>query len=161
MSKSAEFALLTFEERESLRLLNKKLWATEEWIRYRHARSLECYYGAGGLRRHRHSDALLEDVETEVVVQCVLREDHPDWKEDDDNAVATLLMPYGCLREHNPRLNWNEFRNWDAHPLQDEYHCFLFHDLCDHVLEYDWEKLLSIGGIWTDVILIQQRAERW
>lgn len=95
------------------------------------------------------------------MVQCVLHEDHPNWKEDDDNIVATLLLPWGCLQESNPRWNWNEYRNWDEHPLQSEYHCFLFHDLCDHVLKYDWAALLSIGAIWTDVILIQQRVESW
>lgn len=103
-----------------------KLWAAEEWIRQRHARSLEWYHGAGGLRRH--GDVLLENVETEVAVQCILREDHPGWKKDDDNIVATLLLPSACLDEGNPRRNWNEYQHWDGHPLQGEYHCWLFHD---------------------------------
>ena len=155
------FAALTQEERERLRLLNEKLWATEDWIRQRHARSLEWYYGADGWRQHKQSDTLSEDVETEVVVVCILREDHADWKEDDDNIVATLRLPCGCLRETNPRRNWNEFEHWNGHPFRGEYHCWLFHDLCDHVLDYDWDAILSIGGIWTDVLLIQQRIESW
>ncbi len=154
-------ASLTPRERERLRLLNEKLWATEEWIRQRHARSLEWYYGAGGRRRHAHGNTLLEDLETELVVQCILREDHPDWRNDDDNIVATLLLPEACLKETNPRRNWNEFRHWDDHPLREEYHCWLFHDLYDHVLRCDWQAILSIGGIWTDVVLIQQRVESW
>ena len=66
-----------------------------------------------------------------------------------------------CLDEGNPRRNWNEYQHWDGHPLQGEYHCWLFHDLCDHVLGYDWGALLGIGKIWTDVMLIQQRIESW
>ena len=148
MTTPAErFSALTSKEQERLRLLNEKLWAAEEWIRQRHARSLEWYYGAGGLRRH--GEALFEDVETEVVVRCILREDHPGWKESDDNIVATLLLPSACLDEGNPRRNWNEYQHWDGHPLQGEYHCWLFHDLCDHVLGYDWGALLGIGKILT------------
>lgn len=101
MTTPAErFAALTPKEQERLRLLNEKLWAAEEWIRQRHARSLEWYYGAGGLRRH--GDALFEDVETEVAVQCIQRTDHPGWKEDDDNIVATLLLPSACIGEGPP-----------------------------------------------------------
>ena len=160
MTTPAErFAALTPKEQERLRLLNEKLWAAEEWIRQRHARGLEWYYGAGGLRRH--GEALFEDVETEVVVRCILREDHPGWKESDDNIVATLLHPGACLDEDNPRRNWNEYQHWDGHLLQGQYHCRIFHDLCDHVLDYDWDALLGIGEVWTDLMLIQQRIESW
>lgn len=160
MTTPAEkFSSLSRGERNRLRLLNEKLSATEEWIRQRHARILEWYRGAGSL--HRHGGTSREDVETEVRVQCILREDHADWRQVDDNIVATLLLPQGCLNEHSSLCNWNEFRNWDGHPLQPEHHCWLFHDLADHVLKYDWDALLGIGEIWTDVALIQQRVESW
>lgn len=34
-------------------------------------------------------------------------------------------------------------------------------DFCDHVLDYDWDALLGIGEVWTDLMLIQQRIESW
>lgn len=152
------FSSLPREERERLRLLNEKLQATEAWIRQRHARSLEWCHGTGDFPCI--GNALREDVETEVQVWCILRKDHPGWRQDDDNVVAKLLLAEGGLKA-NPQQNWNEYRNWDGHPLQCEFHCWLFHDLADHVLKYDWDALLSIGEIWTDVALIQQRIESW
>jgi len=79
-------------------------------------------------------------------------------------VAATKCVAFSwvtCLDEGNPRRNWNEYPQWDGLPLQGEYHCWLFHDLCDHVLGYDWGALLGIGKIWTDVMLIQQRIESW
>lgn len=77
--------------------------------------ALEWYHGAGGLRRH--GDVLLENVETEVAVQCILREDHPGWKKDDDNIVATLPTQRAAWTGQSQR-NWNDAQHWDGHPLR-------------------------------------------
>ena len=74
------------------------------------------------------------------------------------NPPLTTVVLYA---EDNPRRNWNEYQHWDGHLLQGQYHCRIFHDLCDHVLDYDWDALLGIGEVWTDLMLIQQRIESW
>jgi hypothetical protein len=92
----------------------------------------------------------------------VLREDYPGFDEDDDNIVAELRwMSFDGIVDDPATHNWNEFQCQPAHRLSGDHHCWLFHDLYDHVLHCEWDKSLSIGGIWIDVHLIQQREMRW
>lgn len=46
-------------------------------------------------------------------------------------------------------------------PLRGVKLCWLAHDLFDHALRRDWDKALSIGGLWIDVKLVQQRMIGW
>jgi len=152
---------LTEAEIARLRLLNQKLVEAEQWILLRRDQCLSDYFKAGGLRDHRYSDGLWEDVETEVVVRCILREDHPDFDEDDDNFVAELHWLDGIYDPSTEITNWNKFQFVEGHRLQRDHHCYLFHDLTDHVLGNHWDRILDIGGIWVDVHLIQQRGVYW
>jgi hypothetical protein len=153
---------LTEEEIGRLRLLNQKLAEAEQWIRQRRDRCLRDYFKAGGVKQHDYSDELREDVEIEVEVDCVLHEDHPDFDEHDDNIVASLRwFSHDGIVDDPITHNWNEFSLWEGHRLQADRHCWLFHDLYDHVLRHDWEKILSVGGVWIDVKLVQQREIYW
>jgi hypothetical protein len=140
-----------------LRRLNQKLVETQDWIRQRAAQCLNDYFQAGGLKQHQHSEDLHEDVEVDAEIMCRLSQQHPDFDVDESNTVAVLLW----CEQLDDDDNWNEFRFVDQHPLSDEHHCWLFHDLCDHVLKWDLEKILSIGGLWVDIKLIQQRQIYW
>jgi len=152
---------LTEAEIARLRLLNQKLAEVEQWVLQRRDQCLSDYFKAGGVKDQRYGDELWEDVETEVKVTCILREDHPDFDEEDDNIVAQLHWLDGIYDDSTEITNWNEFRFRDEHRLQHEHHCYLFHDLSDHVLHNDWDRILDIGGIWVDVHLIQQRGVYW
>ena len=144
-----------------LRLLNQKLVGVEQWVLQRRNRCLSDYFKAGGVKDQRYSEELWEDVETKVKVACILRENHPDFDTEDDNIVAQLHWLDGIYDDSTEITNWNEFRFRDEHRLQHEHHCYLFHDLSDHVLHNDWDRILDIGGIWVDVHLIQQRGVYW
>jgi hypothetical protein len=92
----------------------------------------------------------------------VLREDYPGFDEDDDNIVAELgWMSFDGIVDDPATRNWNKFQCQPTHRLSGDHHCWLFHDLYDHLLYCEWDKILSIGGIWIDVHLIQQREMRW
>lgn len=154
---------LTEEEIERLRLHNRKLAEAEAWIRQRRDRCLADYYRAGGVggcgRKHCYSDELWEGVEIEVEVARVLREDHPDFDEDDENIVAELnWMPFARTVDNPENRNWNAFQFHPGHRLAGDHHCRLFQDLYDHRLHCDWDRVLGIGTVWIDVHLIQQRG---
>jgi len=152
-------------ELEQLRFLNRKLEEAQRWANERGARLFDDYFRAGGRRRFRIGKDLQEDVELEVKVRCLLSEDHPEFDPDDDNFVATLSS---CWHEDEaiwpPGGDWDE--NWNecgsSRPdLRSERHCWLFHDLYDHELRRDWDRILGIGGLWVEVTLIQQRMVHW
>jgi hypothetical protein len=95
---------------------------------------------------------------------CVMREDHPDHRADDDNIVAELdasLLLLETSDEDFRLTNWNELGEAGDHALADAHFCYIFHDLFDHVLRRDRDKTLAIGGLWTDVMPIQQQMISW
>jgi hypothetical protein len=150
---------LSDAEIERLRLINAKLVEAEIFIRQRTQRALDDYFKAGGLRGRWHDEAVREDVEIEVKVDCVLHRDHPDFDEEDDNIVASLDWMDGFFYDRPDVIkNWNVFGFCEGHRLQRDSHCWLFHDLYDHRLVHDWDRILSIGDIWVDVSLIAQRG---
>ena len=53
--------------------------------------------------------------------------------------------------------NHNEFQNpaFKNHPLFQQHHCYLFHDLYDHT-DLDWKEIADINTIWWDIIPEQQ-----
>ena len=155
---------LSADELSRIRVLNEKLTDAEHWIRERAQQCLAAYYAAGGVKNHHVDPHLSEDAEIEAKVACILRKDHPDFRVDDDNIVAELnasfLLVEGC--EEDLRLtNWSELGAVDDHPLPDVHFCYLFHDLFDHVLRRDWDMTLAVGGLWIDVLLVQQRMLTW
>lgn len=103
------------------------------------------------------------DYEIELRVQCWLREDDPAYREDDDNILVTLteyLKPLQDLTDHfgiDDGVNHNEFQFRDGHPMQGEYHCWLYHCLYDHT-GLRWKDLLRIGRLWVDLHVIYQHA---
>jgi hypothetical protein len=155
---------LSVDELARIRELNRQLTEAGHWMRQRAQQCLGDYYAAGGVKRHRFDSHLTEDVEIEAKVACVLRADHPDFKDDDDNIVAELDASVLILEEcaEDLRLtNWNELNAGDDHPLTDVHFCYLFHDLFDHTFRKDWDKTLAVGRLWIDVVLIQQRMVLW
>lgn len=155
---------LSAHELSRIRTLNAQLSEAEVWVRQRARQCLAAYYEAGGRKRYRFSESLREDVEVDAKITCLLREDHPDFKVDDDNILAELdaSIPLIEGREEDFRLtNWNELHAGDDHPLTDVHFCHLFHDLFDHKFHADWDRILAVGGLWIDVTLIQQRMVSW
>jgi hypothetical protein len=161
-SNRRRLADMTVRELARLRLLNDRLQQAEHWIRRRAARCLFDYHKAGGLKAVRLDEQTYEDVEVDATVCCILHESHPNFELDKDNIVAKLdagllLVEKNELREGN----WNEVWEQEPHPLSDMHVCWLFHDLFDHQLKGNWDRMLDIGGVWVEVAMAQQREEYW
>ena len=155
---------LNADELSRIRVLNQKLTDAEHWIRERAQQCLAAYYEAGGVKNHHFDSHLSEDVEVEAKVTCILRADHLDFKDDDDNIVAELNASFPLVEGCEDGLcvtNWNELGAVGDHPLTDVHFCYLFHDLFDHVLRRDWDMTLAVGGLWIDVAIVQQRMLSW
>lgn len=157
-----KFRDLSADETERLCQLNDKLISAEKWIHQRQQQCLSAYYAAGGVKNHRFSDDLIEDVDVEATVMCLLREDHPEYKPDDDNIVAELDASLLFGEPWNEGFSFDELASGAEIPqLAHMRLCWLFHDLLDHVLHRDWDRALSVGGLWIEVKLIQQRIVSW
>jgi hypothetical protein len=156
------FRDLNTDEIARLCVLNDKLIGAEKWIHQRQQQCLSAYYAAGGVKNHRFSDDLIEDVEVEATVGCLLRENHPGYNPDDDNIVAKLDAALLFREPWDEGFSFDELAGGASIPhLANVKLCWLFHDLLDHVLHRDWDRALSVGGLWIEVKLIQQRIASW
>jgi hypothetical protein len=106
-------------------------------------------------------DDWLRDYEIELEVSFWLREDDPAYQEDDDNILVTLHEYLTILRHRaqdfgiDDGRNHNVFQWGDEHPMQGEFHCWLYHCLYDHT-DLWFEDMLRIGHIWVDLKVIYQ-----
>jgi hypothetical protein len=151
---------LSPEERQYLQHLNDRLAVIERQVK-REALSLITTLEA---RVHDPADWLF-DYEIELEVSFWLREDDPAYQEEDDNILVTLKEYLKGLR--NPAhdfgiddgMNHNEFQWGDGHPMQGEFHCWLYHCLYDHT-DLWFEDMLRIGHIWVDLkVLYQHKSD--
>ena len=98
------------------------------------------------------------DYEIEVRLDFVLREDDPDYAEDDDNFLTTRRESLKHLRS---RKHTDYAELICPENLRAEPHCWRFHDLYDHEYGKDAPRLsfhdcLRIGRIFIDVEVWQQ-----
>lgn len=94
----------------------------------------------------------------EVEMSFYLEEDHPSYKDEDDNILMIMSQDFSDKRDIYgiaDGKNHNDFRGeaWRTNPMCDEYHCWTFHALYDHT-ELEWEELLLIGSIGVDIKMI-------
>jgi hypothetical protein len=97
------------------------------------------------------------DYEIEVRIDYILREDDPEYDEEEDNFLATRTESLKNLYF----LDENYYKGIGSDGLRAESQCWLFHDLHDH--EYGRESpripprdCLRIGKIYVDVQVWQQ-----
>lgn len=149
------------QEIAKLSELNDWLRQTEDFIVKQSRGSYSAYIRSGGAKQHAHSAELYEDVEIDSTIHCAIGRKHPDYSTEGANVVATLddsfIEDNGLFDETFRAKNW-----WESGSrMPDAFrHCWLFHDLYDHHSP-GWDKILSIGQIWADVHLIQQRIATW
>jgi hypothetical protein len=100
------------------------------------------------------------DYKADARIDYQLREDDPEFADDDDNFLTSRTEPLECLLETH-RTDWSEApmqANLKAEP-----HCWLFHDLYDHDYGRQSPRVplrdcLRIGKIFVDVQIWQQYA---
>ena len=107
-------------------------------------------------------DPFLADFEVEVEFQFYLREDSPEWRDDADNIVATVLLdfclPYVQIESDIDFLSDN--RSWNDMPeiiccgLGGENICYLAHKLVREAFSKEKvRQIYEIDTIWSDIHL--------
>ena len=155
-----EMNALSSDQRQYLQRLNDRLTVIEQQVT-REALALFAQLDA----RVQDPQDWLSDYEIELEVRFWLREDDPAYQEDDDNILATL-KEHLKLQRHLPEpfgiddgINHNIFQGMDGHPMQGEFHCWLYHCLYDHT-DLWFNDMLRIGHIWVELqVLYQHRCE--
>ena len=85
------------------------------------------------------------DVDFECELVCWLREDDPDWSEDNDNVIYCN----SSISIHDkPPLDddWNTFRSWEHDPMGGRSCGYFMHELIDHG-NLGTTDLLRIGDL--------------
>jgi hypothetical protein len=150
-----ELEEFTIDQIMKLRKLNDVLSELEKKIKEQAAR----IYSADK-KIIEQSQGWIQDYEFECEISFWLSEDDPEYKEDVDNILATIDEPLEHHFTQNVDFgmfdgeNHNLFCDREGHPLNGDFHCWLFHRLYDADLE--WSDLLRIGSIWTDITVIFQ-----
>jgi len=98
----------------------------------------------------------LSDADFDIALTCWLREDDPDWRDDEDNIVYENDRHLIFHEDLPLEDDWNTFRNWVRDPLEGRSCSYFMHDLIDHG-HLTTRDLLRIGSIWIDVKLVLQR----
>jgi len=104
-------------------------------------------------------DDLLDDYEIEVVFDFYIK--------GSDTPIATIneyLKHISTKKEYFNhtflnRVNHNEFLFKD-HPMSDDYHCWLFHSLYDHI-NLSWKIISKIKNIYVDISVKYQYMENF
>jgi len=107
------------------------------------------------------SDWLL-DFNLGYLITFYLREDDPEYDEDDDSILMEIKQRFIQLEspDRDPEQVWG-FGDKKVHHadqdifLSDQPHCYLYHELYDHS-SLDWRDLLRIGGMWLDIKIDEQ-----
>ncbi len=103
--------------------------------------------------RQADPDDWMQDFNLELVITCYLREDDPDYAENDDNVLwqveeMYLESPWGF---GHTEIDHQEFHPW----FEGEHHAYLYHELYDHT-PLDCLDLLRIGNIGIDLKIEEQ-----
>ena len=104
--------------------------------------------------RLREQEEFLTDYEIDIEVVFFLREDDPDYSEDDDSILVTL---HCCdhIGFENTDGNYDHNTVGGLLPFR---HCALFHALYDHISpDLHWSDLLRIGSAWANIKVEYQK----
>ena len=116
------------------------------------------------IRVNDHNDSL-DDYEIELRIVFYLREEHPNYKENDDNVVTQINEYLKGISRSALEYPWrwsdnhNEYRGWVEHPMKNEHHCWWFHALYDHN-HLSVDDILSIRTISSEILLCYQYSDK-
>jgi len=135
INKFPSYWEMTIEQRQVLNTLNYRLLNIEKSIYEKYEQIKKKHTG--------------EDLTCEI--DFVLSENDPEWTDEDDNIMASLVHHQND--EYDQSANWNDC----PHLIKDEngkpeHLCWLFHELYDHS-GLVWEDLLRIGTIRAEMKL--------
>lgn len=154
---AAEHAGFTDEEVGRLVRLNERLAFLE---RHLHHDEQRLYRDLS--RRVADSNDPMDDVEIDVILHFMLREDDPAYDDDSDNILTERNFPLkGFTSDERLSMDWREHGRPFPGRLQTLRHCWLFHDLYDHSYGIKQPALgfhdcLRIDRIWVRVVVDHQ-----
>ena len=104
--------------------------------------------------RLREQKDFLTDYELEIDLVFYLREDDPEYSEDEDSILVTLdCCDYIGFEDADETYDHNDVVRFL--PFK---HCALFHALYDHISpELHWSDLLRTGSIWVIIKVEYQK----
>ena len=149
----------TTDEIEELLRLNHRLSELELYLCDLSAK--ECIHLAG---RVSDINDPLDDYEIEATLYFTLREDDPEFDEDEDNFLAQRKISLKHLDRKWGLGDGQDHRVTVCHfpgALNEVAHCWLFHDLYDHSYclqqpALNLQDCLRVGTIWVDVAVRHQ-----
>lgn len=150
-----EYSLLTASEKAWLQALNESLRQIES----QYSVLMNAKYKELKARVTDSSDWLM-DFNLSCVITLYLREDDPEYKEDDDNILMEIeeyfLHPWRPV----PDRDWGFGATQVDHAQSPEYfpgehHCYLYHQLYDHC-NLDWSDLFRIGSMYVEIKIDEQ-----
>jgi hypothetical protein len=104
--------------------------------------------------RLREQKDFLTDYELQIDLVFYLREDDPEYSEDEDSILATLDC-CDCIGFGDADENYDHNTAGGVLPFE---HCALFHALYDHITPaLHWSDLLRIGSVWVEIKVEYQK----
>lgn len=106
--------------------------------------------------RLRQQEDFLTDYEIEIDMDFYLRDDDPEYRQDEDSILATLSCGDYIGIEDQEDLDYGDGPMKGILPTA---HCCLFHSLYDHISPKNlhWSDLLRIGSVWVDIKVSYQK----
>ena len=104
--------------------------------------------------RLREQKDFLTDYELEIDLVFYLREDDPEYSEDED-GILVILDCHNYIGFENADENYDHNDVIRFLPFK---HCTLFHALYDHITpDLYWRDLLRIGSVWVEIKVEYQK----
>lgn len=103
------------------------------------------------------SDWLVE-FNLDFFITFYLREDDPEYEEDDDNILMEIEEGFFRKEQHDRSWGFGATNIDHAEPRQEfsgEQHCYLYHQLYGHRC-LDWRDLFRIGSLYVDIKIEEQ-----
>ena len=100
----------------------------------------------------------LMDFNLECLITFYLREDDPEYEEDDDNVLMEIVEMHREKKTRRRDWGFGATHTNHAESVRDfsgERHCYLYRHLYDHC-GLDWRDLFRIGSLWVDIKIDEQ-----
>jgi hypothetical protein len=143
---------LTQERLKKLKKLNKKLFYIEEKI-ITEAKKID----QNLQNRLENKNDLLNDYELEAIFEFYMKGCDTPIATINENLKAISQTQAKYNDRFLKRVNHNEFLFKD-HPMQNDYHCWLFHSLYDHE-HLSWKNITKIKDIDIDLKVYHQYSK--
>jgi hypothetical protein len=152
---------LTAQEYGRLQILNEELKRAEHWITQRGKDMVLSYSLAVAQQRHAAGGRLDEDVELIATLVFLARNNQAPSTTRDNRIVAQIDIPILSKFDRNGSSSSAGIYTKFSDTSHNDPWSPLLVDLYDRALQQDMSKLLSIGALCIDVVLIRQQLRSW